>query len=261
VSRNLNRYGRAKSLQKNINKKKLILHNYFYLEMKKQDLIITLGVILFLSPFFIFKDVYHWYEEINRQFPLIMAFFKFAILATFGEIIGLRIRTEKYNMPNFGILPRAIVWGVLGVWIAIAMGVFRNGIPTYLDKFQLFSGVNEAMKGGFSALKLWGAFCISVMMNTTFAPVFMTLHKITDIHITQTGGTLIGFFTHKIHFTQIISSLNWKVQWNFVFKKTIPLFWIPAHTLTFILPPNFQVLFAAFLGVCLGVILSIAAKK
>jgi hypothetical protein len=229
--------------------------------MKKQDLFILFGVILFFAPFFIFKNVYHGYEEINQQFPLIMAFCKFAILATFGEMLGLRIRTGKYNMPNFGIAPRALVWGFLGIWIAIAMGVYRNGVPAYLEKFQIFSGISETMAGNFSALKLWGAFCISVMMNTTFGPVFMTLHKITDTHIMQTGGTLFGFFSKKIHFTQIITSINWKVQWNFVFKKTIPLFWIPAHTLTFILPSNFQVLFAAFLGICLGVILSIAARK
>jgi len=228
--------------------------------MKKQDLFILLGVALVLAPFFIFQDVYQFYNDVNKQLPLVMAFIKFAILATFGEVLGLRIRTGKYSAPNFGILPRAVVWGFLGIWIAIAMGVFRNGVPAYLDKFQLFLGINEAMTGDFSALKLFGAFCISVMMNTTFAPVFMTLHKITDTHITQTGGTLTGFFTKRLLFTQIITTLNWKVQWNFVFKKTIPYFWIPAHTLTFILPQNFQVLFAAFLGICLGVILSIAAN-
>jgi len=229
--------------------------------MKKQDLFILLGVVLFLAPFFIFPKVFHGYEELNLQYPLILAFIKFAILATFGEVLGLRIRTGKYNMPHFGILPRAVLWGFFGIWIAIAMGVFRLGVPIYLSKFQIFAGVTEAMSGGFSSLKLWGAFCISIMMNTTFAPVFMTLHKITDTHIMQTGGTLKGFFTNKISFTQIIPSLNWKVQWSFIFKRTLPLFWVPAHTFTFILPQNFQVLFAAFLGVCLGVILSLAARK
>jgi len=228
--------------------------------MKKQDLFITLGVVLFLAPFFIYKDVSHFYENTNKQFPLILAFIKFAVLATFGEVLGLRIRTGKYNMPHFGILPRAVVWGFLGVWIAIAMGVFRNGVPAYLDKFQLLSGINAAMLGDFSALKLLGALCVSVIMNTTFAPVFMTLHKITDTHIMQTGGTLTGFLRNKISFTKLIASIDWKVQWGFVFKRTIPLFWIPAHTLTFILPQNFQVLFAAFLGICLGIFLSMAAN-
>jgi hypothetical protein len=56
-----------------------------------------------------------------------------------------------------------------------------------------------------------------------------------------------------------LSSLNWKVQWDFVFKKTIPLFWIPAHTITFMLPGEFQVLFAASLSIVLGLLLSVAA--
>jgi ABC-type phosphate/phosphonate transport system permease subunit len=55
-------------------------------------------------------------------------------------------------------------------------------------------------------------------------------------------------FAHKV---------NWDMQWNFVIKKTIPLFWFPVHTITFILPPTFQVLFAALLGVALGLILAI----
>jgi uncharacterized integral membrane protein len=45
-----------------------------------------------------------------------------------------------------------------------------------------------------------------------------------------------------------------------VFKKTIPLFWYPAHTITFLLPAGFQVLFAAVLGIVLGVLLSVAAN-
>jgi hypothetical protein len=229
--------------------------------MKKQDIFVLLGTVIFFAPFFILKDVYYLYEDVNQHFPLIMAFFKFAILSTFGEVLGLRIRTGQYNMLHFGIVPRALVWGFMGIWIAIAMGIYRNGVPAYLDHFRVFNGINNAMICDFSALKLFGAFCISVMMNTTFAPVFMTIHKITDTHIMETCGSLKGFFTNKLHFTEIISSIKWKVQWGFVFKKTIPLFWIPAHTITFILPANFQVLFAAFLGVCLGVILSVAAHK
>lgn len=47
---------------------------------------------------------------------------------------------------------------------------------------------------------------------------------------------------------------------NFVFKKTIPFFWYPAHTITFLLPGEMRVLFAAILGVVLGVLLAIAAR-
>ena len=89
----------------------------------------------------------------------------------------------------------------------------------------------------------------------------MVFHKITDTHIVQYGGTLKGFFTHRIDFSNILQTMNWTVQWKFVFMKTIPLFWIPAHTITFILPSELQVLFAAILGIVLGVIMSIAANK
>jgi hypothetical protein len=51
------------------------------------------------------------------------------------------------------------------------------------------------------------------------------------------------------------------VQWNFVLKKTIPFFWIPAHTITFLMPADFRVLFAALLGIVLGVILAVANMK
>jgi hypothetical protein len=53
--------------------------------------------------------------------------------------------------------------------------------------------------------------------------------------------------------------MNWDVMWGFVFTKTIVFFWIPAHTINFLLPPEFRVLVAAILGIVLGIILAVAA--
>lgn len=47
-------------------------------------------------------------------------FVKFAILATLGEMLGLRISTGVYHNKTFGIIPRMVIWGVLGVLLAIA---------------------------------------------------------------------------------------------------------------------------------------------
>jgi hypothetical protein len=55
--------------------------------------------------------------------------------------------------------------------------------------------------------------------------------------------------------------MNWKVQWNFVFKKTIPIFWIPAQTINFCFAPQYRILNAAILSIVLGVILAIANMK
>lgn len=227
--------------------------------MKRSDLIFVCCVVLFFLPFFVFPAVYSAYTTFNGEHGMIMSFFKFAVLATLGEVIGLRIKTRKYNTPGFGILPRAIVWGVLGLTIKLAFVIFSSGTVSFLT-YMGMENAGEAIKGGFTADKLFVAFCISVFMNSIYAPVMMTLHKITDTHILSTGGTIKGLFT-PIDFRGIITNLNWDVQWNFVFKKTIPFFWYPAHTITFLLPEDFQVLFAAALGIALGTILALASMK
>lgn len=227
--------------------------------MKKQDLLLSLICILALLPFFLFDSVYSSYSNLNANHGILMAFAKFAVLSTLGECIGLRVKTGKYSYLGFGVLPRALVWGFLGMWIAASMKLFAVGAPRFAEYIGI-NGVAEAMAGGFGGLKFIGAFLISLAMNTSFGPVFMTLHKVTDTHIINTGGTLRGLFS-PINVGEILSSLNWKVQWGFVFKKTIPFFWIPAHTLTFLLPANIQVLFAALLGIALGLILAIAGQK
>jgi len=188
-----------------------------------------------------------------------MAFVKFAILATLGEVIGLRIKSGNYYQKGFGVLPRAIVWGFLGLTIKLAFVIFAVGTPAFLA----YLGLQDApilMKQALSLDKILVAFSISAAMNLIYAPVMMTLHKITDMHILENGGTIAGFFK-PIRFGKHFVNLNWNVQWNFVFKKTIPFFWIPAHTITFLLPADFQVLFAALLGIALGVILSVAGMK
>ncbi len=197
--------------------------------------------------------------QFNKEHGMIMSFFKFALLATLGEIIALRIRTGNYNEPGFGIIPRMIVWGFLGLAINIAFQIFSTGGPVFLAYLGLISAP-ETMKGGFSFLKLLDAFTISTTMNLTFAPVMMTFHKITDTHIIKTGGTVSGLFS-PIPFAAIFKNMNWDVMWNFIFKKTIPFFWIPAHTITFLLPAEFRVLFAALLGIALGLILTIGKGK
>jgi hypothetical protein len=224
--------------------------------MKKDFLFILFFSLLFL-PFIFSPELYAWYKNFNAAHAFLMAFLKFGVLATLGEALGLRIKTGNYTTSGFGIAPRAVVWGFLGVWIAMALKVYAAGVPVIVQSLGV-EGVVEAMKGGFSGQKLLGAFGISLLINTSFAPVFMTLHKITDTHILNHGGKLSALIT-PLPFGRLLASLNWGVQWNFVFKKTIPYFWIPAHTITFLLPADMQVLFAALLSIVLGVLLAMAA--
>ncbi len=236
--------------------------------MKKADWILILCVAVVAALFAIPQT--HCAEGFNwatANHPYIMAFFKFAILATLGEMLALRIREGVYNKKGFGVLPRMIVWGFLGMAIAMAMVIFKSGTPVFMgsvaDALSGNAGHAAVYASAFKASeftlgKLGIAFAVSVLMNSIFAPVMMTFHKCTDIHITDNGGTVAGLF-RPMKMREIISKkVNWDVQWNLVIKKTIPLFWFPAHTITFILPANLQVLFAALLGVALGLILALA---
>lgn len=227
-------------------------------------LCVAVVAALFAIPQTHCAEGFNWATE---HHPYIMAFFKFAILATLGEMLALRIREGVYNKKGFGVLPRMIVWGFLGMAIAMSMVIFKSGTPVFLgsvaDALTGHSGHAAAYAAVFKASELtWGklgiAFAVSVLMNSIFAPVMMTFHKCTDIHITENGGTVAGLF-RPIKMREIFrEKINWDVQWNVVFKKTIPLFWFPMHTITFILPANLQVLFAALLGVALGLILALA---
>ena len=211
-------------------------------------------------PFFLSPELYAWYKSFNAAHAMIMAFLKFGILATLGEMLGCRISTGDYTTPTFGVLPRMVVWGLLGIVISMAMTVFSNGIPAFISSMGGENLVAAFKADGFAWGKLVVALSISVMMNTFFAPVFMTFHKITDTHIAENGGSIKALF-RPIDMRRHIVELNWDRQWSFIFKKTIPLFWYPAHTITFMLPGEYRVLFAALLGVALGVILAIGARK
>ncbi|MBR8533982.1 hypothetical protein KDU71_00285 [Carboxylicivirga sediminis] len=223
------------------------------------DIIFCMSLAVFFAPFFLSATVFGWYEGFNLNHPMFMSFLKFAVLATLGEVIGLRIKTGRYTADGFGILPRAIIWGLLGLTIKMAFVIFASGVPVFLEKIGV-EGALAVMSQSFTAEKLLVAFCISAAMNLIYAPVMMTLHRITDTHIIMNNGSLTCLLK-PVAFGKIMKEMDWGVQWNFVFKKTIPFFWIPAHTITFLMAPEYRVLFAALLGIVLGVLLAIAGNK
>lgn len=229
--------------------------------MKKQDFFLIVFLCSLFLPFVLFRPAYEFFLSFNSSHSYVASFVKFAVLATTGEAIGLRIRTGKYVAPGFGFIPRAMVWGFLGICIKMAFVIFGEGGQPLLAGLGVHFPEGDILKGTqFSWLKLFTAFTVSLTMNLFFAPVFMTFHKITDRHILETGGTIRGFFT-PIAFRRHFAELDWSVMWNFVFKKTIPVFWIPAQTLNFMLPAEFRVLVAAVYSIILGILLSVASRR
>ena len=230
-----------------------------YKQMKKNDLLFISIIIIVVIPLIIWDKSLNAYLSFNKEHGMITSFIKFGLLATLGELIGLRIKSGNYIQKGFGIIPKIIVWGFLGLTIKLAFIIFATGTPNFLE-YMGMEGATKTMQNGLSISKLAVAFTISVAMNTIYAPIMMTFHKITDIHIAKNSGKLKSLII-PINFTYAFKQIDWDIQWNFVFKKTIPLFWIPAHTITFLLPADFQVLFAAVLSIVLGLILALASLK
>ena len=242
--------------------------------MKKSDLIFILIFCVIVTPFIPFpflKDFQTNYLYNESQW-IWTSFLKFAFLATLGEVIGLRIKAGVYIQKGFGLIPRMIVWGFLGLTIKIAFVVFAVGVPALVEKYFYVTDAIKSMDKkicpdyfaaadiGLGNARLLSAFFISAIMNFFYAPVMMTFHKITDFHIVKNGGTLSGFFK-PINFIENLKDINWKMQWGFVFKKTIPFFWIPMQTITFSVASEYRVVIAAFLGIVLGILLSLASPK
>ena len=233
--------------------------------MKKSDIITLFIVASVICGFAFIPGAWEWFNTTTANHGLLMSIFKFAILCTFGEMLSLRIREGVYIKKGFGLLPKIVIWGMIGVVIASAMTIFRTGTVRLLDGgFHLGGKASEwfEIKNGVIPPLTWGKFfvalCVSTLMNTLFAPVFITFHKITDIHIAETGGTLKGFFSSPLNIGEALSKkINWDIHYGFVIAKTIPFYAIPANTIVFLLPSTLQVLAAALVGVSLGVVLSI----
>ena len=184
-----------------------------------------------------------WFSSISLSHPFLMGFIKFALLATAGELLASFIA----KAPSFPVklFWRFIIWGLIGVWITFMMKVYSFASASLIE-----SGILPGKNSTF--LK---ALYTSVMMNTSFGPTFMAVHKCTD--------KMLELFDkkEKVTLKNIVTQIDWHTFVSFTIIKTIPLFWIPMHTLTFLLPAQYQVMVAAMLSVALGVFLSFGNRK
>ena len=134
--------------------------------MKRTDLYFIVAIAAIFLPFFLSAPLYEWYSTFNATHGMVMSFLKFSILSTLGEMLGCRISTGKYVTPTFGVLPRMVVWGFLGMGINMAMIIFSKGTPMFMQYMGMTNAVEAFTTDGFSMDKLWVALAVSVAMNT-----------------------------------------------------------------------------------------------
>ena len=131
--------------------------------MKKQDFLFVFTLIVIFLPFFVSDALYDWYKSFNAAHGMIMSFVKFGVLATLGEILGLRISSGVYNRKGFGVLPRAVVWGLLGMGINMAMIV---------GKFYQFN-LSSCIRQQNSLTAQFVSFSLSNLANIFYPPQFL----------------------------------------------------------------------------------------
>ncbi len=218
------------------------------INVSRYGTIIWCTILAAIALFLIMEPTRALFVETTTSYPYIMGFIKFAILSIMGEFLAVRLVSKRWKMVT-GVLPKMFVWGVLGIAIVLMFALYTGGVDSAAAKGLIYTG--------FPEIKIFRAFYISAIMNLTFGPVFMAAHRITDTWI----ETRINQPEKNISVGSIINSIDWSKFITFVVGKTIPIFWIPAHTITFMLPDQYKVIFAASLSIVLGLILSLAKNR
>lgn len=200
--------------------------------------ILVLAVFAVILLFPGSRDIFSF---LSAKYPLPMGFIKFFFLATTGEVIALRLQKRAWICPA-KLLQRAVIWGIIGMVLAVMLQIFSQGVSAVLA---------SALVPGVPATVLT-AFLTSTAMNVTFGPVMMGFHKMTDKYLEL---SIAG--RKDLNVRTVCREMDWENFVMFVLFKTIPIFWIPAHTITFLLPPEYRTIMAAALSVALGLILGI----
>jgi hypothetical protein len=169
------------------------------------------------------------YIQCVQTHPLLSASIQFAILGTLGEVLGASAARRKLAIPCtwFQLFLKVLAWALLGVIIKYGFVGMRGFTEALVHKGYLPAFMSQGV--GF-------AFAMSTLTNVFFGPQMMAFHRVEDNLILGQRG---------------FAGLERAI-------KTLVWFWIPAHTITFSLPVDYQIGLAALWGLVLGLILGLA---
>lgn len=172
----------------------------------------------------------NWYIELVTAHPIITAMAQFAVLGTLGDIVSHWIVRKKIFLPYDlkTLVLKIIEWSILAVMIKYAFVGFQGFVDSLISQHYLptLSGIGRS-------------FAVSTLMNLQFGPFLVIMHRLLD--------NLIAGNPSWKNLDKGFYSLLW--------------FWIPAHTITFILPKEFQIGLAVLWSLALGIILGFYNRK
>lgn len=175
----------------------------------------------------------NWYVEVVKAHPILTAVIQFALLGTLGEAVSRWIINKKIEWPfNWKMtLWKMVVWSILAVCIKYTFTGFKGYVHALVEHGLLpqASQTNTFVR----------AFSVSFFTNIQFGVFMVIFHRILD--------------------NLVLQEKNWKSMDKGMLCMI--WFWIPAHTITFSLPTDFQIGLAALWSVVLGVILGFFNRK
>ncbi|MDP2360601.1 MAG: hypothetical protein Q8O14_07595 [bacterium] len=166
-----------------------------------------------------------------REFPYSSASLQFALLGTLGELIPWWLRSGKaLPCTKSQLLGKVVGWALMGLLIKFGFLMMKGAAAAVIEHGLLPAAFLQGL--GWALL-------VSVLTNCFFGPQMMFFHRLCD-----------NIILRQRHWTGLE-----KAWWTLIW------FWIPAHTLTFLLPDDFQIGLAALWSVVLGVILGATTHK
>ena len=174
------------------------------------------------------------YTALVHAYPLFFAAAQFAVLGTLGELLASRLRGRSWlPFTLLQLLAKIIVWAGLGIAVKVAFTGFVGFFDTVLAR-GLWPAAIPKLPDAW-----WRAFSLAFITNALFGPMLILAHRVSDNWIER----------KPMHWASLVGA--W---WTLVY------FWMPAHTLTFSLPPAYRVGLAALWSLALGVILGLFAR-
>ena len=163
--------------------------------------------------------------------PLFSAAIQFGFLGTFGEILSVSVRRNRFAISGtlWQTGAKVLAWALLGIVIKYGFAGMKGFTKGLIDHDLLPQSCADGMG--------W-ALTVSVLTNLFFGPQMMFFHRLED--------NLIAW--------------RWNMEGLTTAWWTLVWFLIPAHTITFSLPTEYQIGLAAVWSVVLGFILGIVKK-
>jgi hypothetical protein len=178
----------------------------------------------------------HTVMALTKVHPLVMGFIKFALLATFGECLKTRIQTGTWIPSKLPL--RVVIWGCFGMWISLSFPFVDGGLkalialhewPSWPQPFWMAMWIN-----------FFGGYAFFMMLSHYWVDTMVLEGPIWPWEVMGRPGA---------------------GRWAKIVLLAIIFFWTPVHMVTFSLPPLWRTLWAAYISMAIGLILSFAAGR